>query len=338
MTAIPIQTQEDLADRAAPTRRLEGTERQSGRLLDTELQRLVERAALLVEARGAWLAVKDPGGQALELVAVWSERLSGPSLAPLQGLEELARWVIRQQAPTIIADCATDPYLRALGLQMAGSLLAVPLRTGQQVLGALILSSPSIGAFGPQHLQLLEVVADLGALALFQARQCDAVAQQKDQLMRLLEVARGLGTTPNTRAIIGLAVSALRRLIPCEEAVVYRFEADTETLCGIAGWGIHSRRLADARIRVSDPQSVTAWVAQQRRPLLHAGGANGFVGRVTGSLLAHRPMELLAVPVVAREQLWGVITLARAAAFGPGDLRTMLTLSQLIAPALIQAR
>jgi transcriptional regulator with GAF, ATPase, and Fis domain len=213
----------------------------------------------------------------------------------------------------------------------------MPLLAGQQVLGALVLASPSISAFRPQNLRLLELVADLGALALFQVRQREAVDQQKKQLARLLEVARCLGTALDTRAIVGLTTSALRQLIPCEEAVVYRYEAGTETLCGMAGWGTQSSKLADTRIRISDPQSVTAWVAQQRRPLLHAGGAHGFVGRATGVLLAQRELGLLAAPVVAREQLWGVITMARAVPFEPGDLRTLLTLCQLIAPALVQA-
>ena len=151
-------------------------------------------------------------------------------------------------------------------------------------------------------------------------------------------MARRLGTPLDTSTLVDLAVSALRRLIPCEEAVVYRYEAATQTLWGMAGLGTHSRQLADVRIRVSDPQSVTAWVAQQRRPLLQAGGVHGFVGRATGALLGHRARALLAVPVVAREQLWGVITLVRDDQFAPGDLRTLLTLSQLMAPALLQAR
>jgi GAF domain-containing protein len=89
---------------------------------------------------------------------------------------------------------------------------------------------------------------------------------------------------------------------------------------------------------LSDPQSVTAWVAQQRRPLLHSIGTQGFIGRATEVLLAERELALLSVPLVAREQLRGAITLARAAPFHSGELRTMLTLSQMIAQALAQSR
>lgn len=338
MAAVLVSTKEGGATSSFPSYRLVSAEYQAARLLDTQLQRLVERAAALMEARWASLAVLDPVSQTLSLLAACSQGFSGLPPASLRVHEELARWVTREQAPAIIADGANDPRTRALGNLAVGSLLSVPLLAGQEVLGALTLSSPSINTFRPHQLRLLELVADLGALALFQARHFEAMTQQSQQLTRLLEVACELGTALDPGTLMGLTVSALRQLIHCEEAVVYRYEADTQTLCGVAGLGTHSSRLADERIRMSDPQSVTAWVAQQRRPLLHSGGARGFVGRATGALLAHRELALLAVPLVAREQLWGVITLARAAPFEPGDLRTLLTLSQLIAPALVQAR
>src|SRR5262249_32195043 len=160
-----------------------------------------------------------------------------------------------------------------LGIPEVGSLLSVPLLSGQQVLGALTLSSPSICAFRQQHLRLLELVADLGALALVQARQHDTASRQKEQLTLLLAVARGLGTTREVRGIIDLAVSAIQQLIRCEEGVVYHYETETETLCGVAGWGMQSPQLANVRIQVNDPKSLTAWVARQRRPLLQTGGS-----------------------------------------------------------------
>jgi transcriptional regulator with GAF, ATPase, and Fis domain len=200
------------------------------------------------------------------------------------------------------------------------------------------MSSPAPGAFRPTQLRLLELVADLGALAIVQARQLDAQTRQQAHLAQLLEISRGLGRMPDTDTVVGLTISALRRLIHCEEAVLFRYEAVTQTLCGMAGVGTQSRQLAEAHIRVSDPQSVTAWVAQQRRPLLYASGTHGFIGPATETLLTRREMALLAVPLLAREQLWGVILLTRAAPFETAELRTMLTLSQIIAPSLVQGR
>lgn len=336
MATLPVVTTARPEASGSTSHRLESAEHQAARPLDVQLQRLVERAAALMGAQRASLVVLDPASQAPVMVVAWSQGLGEPYPANLRVHEEVARWVARHRAPAIIADFAHDPGARALGLMAVGSLLSVPLLAGQQVLGALTMSSPLLSTFRLPHLRLLELVADLGALTIVQARQLEAVEAQKEHLRLLLEVSRALGTTPDARTIIGLTVSAIWRLIRCEEAVLYRYEASSEMLCGVAGLGTQSRQLAEARIRVSDPQSVTAWVAQQRRPLLHSSGTEGFVGRATEALLAQREMALLAVPLVACERLWGVITLARAVPFETGDLRIMLTLSQMIAQALAQ--
>lgn len=335
MTGIQGLTQEHPL-RGGP--RLESAERQAARLLDAQLQQLVERASALVDAPQVSLTVLDPASQALIRVATCSRHFNGSPSTHLGMHEKMARWVTTHRVPALITDFASDPRARALRISAIGSLLAVPLQVGQEALGALTIFSPSINAFAQNHLRLVEMVADLSALAIFQSRQLDATAQQKKHLTILLEVSRALTRSLDARTIVGLTVPVLRRLIHCEEAVIFRYQANTETLCGLAGLGTQSPQLAEARIQLNDPQSVTAWVAQQRRPLMHTRGTQGFIGPATEALLARREMALLAVPLVASEQLWGVITLARSAPFSTGDLRTMLTLSQMIAPALLQTR
>jgi len=152
-----------------------------------------------------------------------------------------------------------------------------------------------------------------------------------------MEVARALSHTTEAHQVLSLTTAGIRRLIICEEAVVFSYEATTQELRGVAGLGVQSAQLAERRIQLSDPQSVTAWVARQRRPLLHSSGSRAFVGPVTDTLLIRQDLALLAVPLVAQDQLWGVITLARPAPFDTNDLRTMLNLSSFVAPALAQA-
>jgi GAF domain-containing protein len=296
----------------------------------------VERVSALVGAPRASLAVLDPASQTPVTVATWTQSSSGPRPANLRVHEELARWVTTQRTPALITDCGSDPRARTLGMMAVGSLMSVPLLVGQQVLGALTISSPSISAFGQYHLRLLELVADLAALAMFQTRQLEAVGGQTRPLARPLDVSGVLEATRDARSIVGQAFADIQRLVRCDEAVIFRYDADTETLCAIAGLGKQSPRLAQARISVRDPHSVTAWVAYQRRPLLLASESTGFIGRSTERLLAQRELSLLAVPLVTRERLWGVITLARSVSFETSDLRTLLNVSQGMALALVQ--
>lgn len=334
MATASVLTEEPLATSSSTHPHLENTTHLAVNPVQIQLQRLVERASALLDAPEVTLAVLDPESQRLIRAASASPRGQGSHPANLRVHHALARWVTRHQMPLLIGDGASDPRARALGTGARGSWLSVPLLAGQEVVGALTLASPVLHAFGPLHLGVLELGADLGALAIVQARRLEAQAQQERPQTTLLEVARGLAAATDVRALVRLTVSALGRLIPAEEAVLFRYQAQTDTLCGVAGLGTQSSRLADAHIRVRDPQSVTAWVAQQRRPLLYASGATGFIGQATEALLAHRHLALLAVPLVAGERLLGVILLARALPFATSDLRTLLTLSQLLAPAL----
>jgi GAF domain-containing protein len=302
--------------------------------LDEHYRHLVEKAATLVGASRASLGVLDPTTQTLALVASFAQRLTGPIQAGLYTHERIARWAIEHRSYFVIDNLANDRRIQAFDSTASGSLLCVPLVAGQQAVGALTLSSPSLNAFRPQHLTLIELLADMAAVTVLQARQIESTSLQTQHLRTLFDLSRRLNNPNDAQRVFGLAVAGIRRLVRCEEAVIFQYQARDRTLSGVAGLGVESAQLAERHIRLDDPQSVTAWVANQRRPLLHSIGARAFVGPATETLMTKRDMALLAVPLVAEKQLWGVITLARQQAFTNSELRMLLTLSGMIAPAL----
>lgn len=302
--------------------------------LDEHYRHLIERAATLVGASRASLGVLDPTTQTLALVAAYAQRLTGPIQASLHAHERIARWAIEHRNYFVIHNLASDARIQTFDATASGSLLCVPLIGGQQAVGAITLSSPALSAFRPQHLSLIELIADMAAITVLQARQIESTSRQTQHLTTLFDLSRRLNNATTAQRVFALAVAGIRRLVRCEEAVIFNHRAEDETLAAVAGLGVESAQLAERRIRLNDPQSVTAWVAQQRRPLLHSIGARAFVGPATETLMTKRDMALLAVPLVAEERLWGVITLARQQAFTNSELRMMLTLCSMIAPAL----
>jgi transcriptional regulator with GAF, ATPase, and Fis domain len=335
MATAPVVTPESLSESGYTSSQPESAALQAVRLVPGQLQRLAEYAAAIVDAPLATLVVLDLVRHAPVRVATYSRNRTP---ANLHVHEAIARLVMGHRVPLLSGDGASDPRVRTLGKKARGSWVSLPLQAGQEVMGALTIASPLINAFSPPDLRLLQTGADLGALAILQARHLGAMTQHTHHLTLLLELAQRLSTVSDARTIVGLTVWALGQLNLCEEAVLFRYYPDTETLWGVAGLGTRHSHLAEACIRVSDPQSVTAWVAQQRQPLLYTGEANGFISLATEVQLAQREMALLAVPLVVGERLLGVITLARTLSFATDDLGTMLTLSQLIAPALAQTR
>ncbi|MGZ3599855.1 MAG: ATP-binding protein, partial [Ktedonobacterales bacterium] len=81
------------------------------------------------------------------------------------------------------------------------------------------------------------------------------------------------------------------------------------------------------------PRSIAAWVAKNRRARLSAPQISE-VGEVTEAFLAGDDLALLCVPLVSKDQLRGVIMLAREDAFSPSELGVMLNLSNIVAATL----
>lgn len=302
--------------------------------LEEVFQRLVANAVRLAGARAGSLALLSPASKRPVPVVVYCPEGPQPSRREYAGI---ARWVVAHRASAIVDQAGLDPRMQEPDSAAAGSAVCVPLLAGQDVQGTLMISSLKPWAFNRQHLNLLEALADVATAAIVQARQQEAATQQAQHLTTLVEVARALSNTTEMRQVLSLTTTGIRRLILCEEAVLFSYEDETHELRGVAGLGTQSARLAEQRIMLSDPQSVTAWVARQRRPLLHSSGSRAFVGPVTDTLLTRQDLALLAVPLVSQDKLWGVITLARAAPFDKNDLRIMLSLGSFVAPALAQA-
>lgn len=302
--------------------------------LEDVFHRLVTNAVTLAGARAGSLSLLSPGSKTPVPLVVYSPDGYQPSR---REYASIARWVVTHRAPTIVDQAGLDPRMQEPGAAAAGSAVCVPLLAGQEVQGTLMISSLRPWAFNRQHQKLLEALADVAAAAILQARQQEAAAQQAQHLTTLVEVARALSNTKEMRQVLSLTTAGIRRLITCEEAVLFSYEDETRELRGVAGLGTQSMRLAEQRIQLDDMQSVTAWVARQRRPLLHSSGSRAFVGPVTDTLLTRQDLALLAVPLVSQDELWGVLTLARAAPFDKNDLRTMLSLGSFVAPALGQA-
>jgi signal transduction histidine kinase/GAF domain-containing protein len=200
-------------------------------------------------------------------------------------------------------------------------------------LGTLTVSSPQPHAFDARRQELLQLFADQAVLAIANARQADAAQAQAQELAALLDAARALTSSLEPREFFGHIVASIRRVAPCEDALIYAYAQHERLLRVVAGLGRRVERLGGAQIALSDSESIAAWVARQQHPRMIAPGpVSG--GEVTEAFLAGDRMALLCVPLVSKDQLRGVITLARSYAFKQAELRVMLNLATIVAAAL----
>ena len=107
----------------------------------------------------------------------------------------LVGWVARNRRAGLVIDTEHDErWLTLAGEQIpTRSALAVPILSGQVLLGALILTHTARGHFTEAHTQLMQAAADQMALAVRNARTFDLQRRLARQQTTLYEVLRTVG-------------------------------------------------------------------------------------------------------------------------------------------------
>lgn len=110
------------------------------------------------------------------------------TIDPLVLNRGLLDWVIRKREDALIQDVSQDERWVPLpdDTEPVGSAIAVPLLVGEQVVGALLLTSPEKDFFREDHLDLLVAIASQAAIALENARLFAETHQQKAHVEALL--------------------------------------------------------------------------------------------------------------------------------------------------------
>ena len=148
---------------------------------------LVRRAQQLFEADSSTASWADPDEGTLVLLADSRRNGSLPATRPLaSGALGVA---VRDAEPIVIDDYPSWP--EALPLEpgrMPSSVMAVPLRIGERIVGGLAVASASPRKFSPEDVQLLSLLAAQAAPALELARLVQELQEANLELRRASEV------------------------------------------------------------------------------------------------------------------------------------------------------
>ncbi|OGX41405.1 MAG: hypothetical protein A3C53_06155 [Omnitrophica WOR_2 bacterium RIFCSPHIGHO2_02_FULL_68_15] len=127
---------------------------------------------VLDHADGVLVSLVEPPRRELVLRGVRWRRDPSPAITPKTG-DLFDEWVVRQGQPLIVRDVARDfrfPRDAAGDQRPLGALIAAPLVSAQRVLGVLRAESGTAECFSPEDLRVLDIVADLAAMAIENTR------------------------------------------------------------------------------------------------------------------------------------------------------------------------
>src|SRR5215216_1204026 len=88
-------------------------------------------------------------------------------------------YTVAQGGETIIVeDMQNDPLYRAAPREWTGSIIGIPLKVGEMVVGVMNLSRSTLGGFSPSELRLLSLLSDQAAVAISNASLHQMISRQ----------------------------------------------------------------------------------------------------------------------------------------------------------------
>jgi GAF domain-containing protein len=222
-----------------------------------------------------------------------------------------------QNVADVQMDADYDPVLRSI--ITARALLGVPLKRGDEVIGALALRRTAPGAFSQRQIELVQTFADQAVIAIENARLFDEVQTKT----RDLEEALGQQTaTADVLKVISRSAFDL-------QAVLTTLADSARELCGTSFTTVHIRDGDVMRFQAHSGLAPEAVEFLRAHPIAPGRETNTGLVMLTGRL-AHRPdvfadpeydfgagpqimnyRAVLAMPLLREGRVEGVFNLSR---------------------------
>jgi signal transduction histidine kinase len=198
--------------------------------LDSLLQRVVEAAATLTDARYAALGVIDASGRALErFLTTGVDAETRNVIGDLPHGRGILGVLIRHAETLRLHDLREDP--RSVGFPPGHppmrTFLGVPILLRGVAYGNLYLTEKASGAdFTEEDEELVQMLAAQAAVAIENARLYEAATRWSEQLESLNEVATALISEIDLQRLLSLVADRLRELIDARFVTISLPQAD----------------------------------------------------------------------------------------------------------------
>jgi PAS domain S-box-containing protein len=310
--------------------------------LDTVLQRILELITRALDAETSSILIGDPDERGLVFALSLTPNLSslrGCRLSPGQGI---AGWVAQHGQSLCVNDVRADPRWyegvdAVVGFQTR-SLLCAPLIHHDRVIGVVEIINKRTGRFTTEDLSLLEAASSIIAAALENARLYMTTKSHAAELALLNEVGLALTSTLDFSTVAHVALSQIQRRFSAELVALLQPDHQTRELRFVRA--LSRGKQVTIPVRLEPGEGIGGWAVLNRQAVLVEDVQRDprFSDRIY-RYLEIRPRGAMAVPLMARERIVGVIEVV---AEEPGiylkeDLDTLQAIASTLAVALENA-
>jgi len=255
--------------------------------------------------------------------------------------EGFTGWVAANGTPARIPDANADPR----GAQIPGtdevaeSMLVVPMRHDETVVGVITLSKLGLDQFDEDDLQVLMILGDQAATALESARLLGRTASLAEELRRLLEMSQDLTQTLDPRQVGVLIARHLTAALGVDACAISSWTAGADQILSLGQYPPNANWTTLPFYLLSDYPETRRVLETQATVIIDTEDPAADPAEVV--ILRDEGYRILAmIPLIAKGQSVGLVELMAAdvVAFDEGKLALARTMANEAAMALENAR
>jgi len=161
----------------------------------------------------------------------------------------------------------TDDFRRRQEASGIRTVLAVPLRVAETMLGVLAVGDEAQRVFSAGEVVLLQAFGDQAAIALNNARLFEEAERRRHSAESLAELGQLLTRSLDTAEVNQRIVDSVRSLLGTNGAVLYRVEPETRNLVSLAVSGDVGPGFTERAAVIPPGYGVVGQAVRERRPV-----------------------------------------------------------------------
>jgi signal transduction histidine kinase len=246
---------------------------------------------------------------------------------PLPVTQSGPAWhAIQERRPYVVRDTTTDPVVtdnirRTAPLRGYRSMVLTPMIREGRAIGVIAVTRAQTGGFSPDEVDLLQTFADQAVIAIenvrlfteLQARTAD-LTRSVSELEALGEVGRTISSTLDFDRVLETIVSRANELAGTDGGAIFEFDEPTRRFHLRATDKFPEGFVAGLRTTaVAYGEGAVGRAAAERQPVQigDVTDAAAYGGPVRDLLLAAGYRSLLAVPLIAEDEVVGALVVNR---------------------------
>ena len=188
----------------------------------------------------------------------------------------------------------------------ARSELVIPLKVGDDFIGALDVQSPELNAFHADDERLMSIFAERAALGIERARLYEQTIKQLERLESLRTIDLAISNSLDIRVSLNIVLDQIVTQLKVDAAAVLLMKSEFGQLNYIAGRGFRTHRIEETKLRLGEG---LAGMAALERQVLQAS----YTGDVGNTLVPRKLFEdekfvsYYGVPLIAKGGVNGVL-------------------------------